>query len=67
MILLGGGVVEPMSFDLAKFVSTVKKLATDDQLLAQSADVAETARNDYSVESITSLWEKLFSEVCCEC
>ena len=66
-IVRGGGVVEPMSFDLAKFVSTVKKLATDEQLLAQSADVAETARNDYSVESITSLWEKLFSEVRCEC
>ena len=59
--------MEPMCFDLAKFVSTVKKLATDEQLLAQSADVAETARNDYSVESITSLWEKLFSEVRCEC
>lgn len=59
----GGGVVEPMSFDLEKFVSTVKKLATDELLLTHSADVAETARDDYSVESITSLWEKLFSEV----
>lgn len=61
--IVRGGVVEPMSFDLEKFVSTVKKLATDEQLLADSADVAETARDDYSVESITTLWEKLFKEV----
>lgn len=61
--IVRGGVVEPMSFDLEKFVSTVKKLATDEQLLTHSADVAETASDDYSVNAITDLWEKLFKEV----
>ena len=55
--------MEPMSFKIDSFISTIKRLASNPQLLEESAIVAETAKDDYGVSSLVNKWENLFQEL----
>lgn len=52
--------MEPMSFKIDQFIETIMMLAGNPERMNASAAEAETARSDYSVETIANQWEALF-------
>ena len=49
-----------MSFKIDQFIETIMMLARNPGRMNASAEEAETARSDYSVETIANQWEALF-------